>query len=192
MTSWKATYASMGHDCCEDRKHPCVTHLRIIRWNRRVEGFFRVGGKPAGAMNDIIEFHAAPTPWPRTTNHSSIPQQSFPCLCERGFPADFTIEAPASRTTSSTVCSIPLTMLSIRFLSQFYRPMIINPSNQIYNFLNLIFPTKLSTAVYSTVGGRIGSVLVGRQASFASPPAKPGSIGLHYTYTICVRNKRGG
>lgn len=25
--------------CCEDRKHPCVTHLRIIRWNlRRVEG----------------------------------------------------------------------------------------------------------------------------------------------------------
>lgn len=89
-------------------------------------------------------------------------------------------------------CSIPLTMLSIRFLSQFYRPMIINPSNQIYNFLNLIFPTKLSTAVYSTVGGRIGSVLVGRQASFASPPAKAGSIGVHYTYTICVRNKRGG
>lgn len=42
-------------------------------------------------MNDIIEFHAAPIPG-RAIRPSSIPQQSFPC--ERGFPADFTTEAP--------------------------------------------------------------------------------------------------
>lgn len=54
-------------------------------------GWRGVGEPAAGAMNDIIEFHAAPIPG-RAIRPSSIPQQSFPC--ERGFPADFTTEAP--------------------------------------------------------------------------------------------------